>query len=194
MLRPYTSCESFASHQHPVRHKIHQQHERAQHRLRGSGEPRRIESRNHIVLDESAAIPFEAGASAQRVLERGERTDPAAVLDGDPPQRARDVRQHHPAPPPREEPAQHHERDERHVHQHDAIGENAVEHLQAPLIRRKPPPVTSTVTVSGPPDSRAMVMTPCMDTVWAPWVTLQSVIVRVRWFASGSTTISRSTT
>src|SRR2546427_6890685 len=32
------------------------------------------------------------------------------------------------------------ERDERRVREDDTIGEDAVEHLQAPLIRRKPPP------------------------------------------------------
>src|SRR5256885_3997955 len=86
-----------------------------------------------------ATISFEAGADAQRVLERRERTDPAAVLDGDAPQRARDVRPSDATPAPREEPAQHHEADKRRVHEYDAIGQNAVEHLQALLYTTKAP-------------------------------------------------------
>src|SRR5437773_3980286 len=140
MLRPYQYRASFPSQQYTVGDEIQSQHERAQHRLRRSGEPGRIERRNHIMLDESAAVPFEPRAFAQRVLEGGERTDPAAVLDGDSPHRARDVYQGDPAPAPHEERAQHHESDEGYVQEHDTIGEDAVEHLQAPLIRRKLPP------------------------------------------------------
>src|SRR5947207_7350581 len=62
-LFPYTTL--FRSHQD----------EGAEHHLRRSGEPRRIQRRNHIMLDESAAVPFEPGAGAQRVLEWRERSE-----------------------------------------------------------------------------------------------------------------------
>src|SRR5437773_9939569 len=92
------------------------------------------------MLDESAAVPFEPGAGAQRVLEWRERADPAGVLDGDAPQGARHVQPHDPAPPPGEEPAEHDERHEGGVHEHHGIGEDPVDHSQTHSIRRKPPP------------------------------------------------------
>src|SRR2546430_4358940 len=62
-------------------------HQRAEHRLGRPGQPRRIEQRDHVVLDEPAPIALESRSGPQRVFEGRERARPAGVFDGRPPYR-----------------------------------------------------------------------------------------------------------
>src|SRR3989475_6192666 len=82
-------------HQHAVGDQVHRQHQRAERRLRRSREAGRVEQGDDVVLHEAAAGALEPGAGAERVLERRERADPAAGLDGDAPQRAGDRSEEH---------------------------------------------------------------------------------------------------
>src|SRR2546427_258044 len=86
-----TQTGAAAVEQPAVGEEFHAQHGRTQHGRGGAGGPGRVKGRNPVVPDHPAAVPFHPGAPAQQVLGGGGGTDPTAVLDGDPPQGARDV-------------------------------------------------------------------------------------------------------
>src|SRR6266702_945296 len=125
--------------EHGVGEQVHHQDAGAEHNLRRRREPRRVQHRHDVMLHEAARVPREPGPPPQVVLERGERADPAAVLDRERLAAAGDVRPDDPAPAPHDEPAHHDEHDESGVQQYDDVGERAIEHLQAWVIKRNPP-------------------------------------------------------
>src|SRR2546426_11253335 len=93
------------------------------------------------MLHEPALVALESRPRPQGVLERGERADPALVLDHHAPHRAGHVQPRQPAPPPHQEPAHHHEHDEQGVGEHDEVRQHAIGHLhRSPLIQQNPPP------------------------------------------------------
>src|SRR4029077_17757260 len=107
-----------APHEHPVRDEIDDQDQRSQRRLTRPAQARGVEYRYEVVLHETAGVPRESRARAERVLELRQRADPAAVLDRHPPEGARHVRPDEAPPSPREETSEHHEGDECDVHEH----------------------------------------------------------------------------
>src|SRR6266496_3978794 len=86
----------------PVRDGVHDEHEDAERDPEAGRERLRVKQRDDVVVDEAAFVPRVAGAPPQPVLERRQRAGPAGELDGDAPDRGRDVGEDQVPPPERE--------------------------------------------------------------------------------------------
>jgi hypothetical protein len=115
-----------AAQDHPVDAQVEGQHDRAQGDLDPSGEPRGVQHRQEIVLDEASAISRLSASPAKPVLQRRERTDPPLELDQRPPDRRRKVQQHDPAPAKHQKSAGNHEQHEEEMQADNKVGEDAV--------------------------------------------------------------------
>jgi hypothetical protein len=87
------------------------------------------------MLDEAASVSRLSAATPELVLERGQRADPLADLDGGSVDGAGQVDPRHPGPAQREQAAEEHEDDERDVDDDDGIGQEPREHAGADLTR-----------------------------------------------------------
>lgn len=112
---------------HGVSSQVYEQGESSQHDLRLSCESRWIEHGLHVVLNESTAVPRLPTEPPKRVLERRQRTDPAAVLDEYTPGRGWNVEKRQPWPAQHQQSAQHYEQHEREMTCQDEICESAVD-------------------------------------------------------------------
>src|SRR5262245_4288395 len=108
--------------------RIEQHDDDPEDELRARREPRRIDDRHEIVVDEAARVAGIAGRTSQALLPRRQRADRRSKLG---PCGPRDRGQMHPCPPAPDDhqhPAHDDEHDEREMHDHEAIGEQAVQH------------------------------------------------------------------
>src|SRR5262249_13791354 len=120
--RSFYADRAGAGERFPVHKGIERKHENAEDNLCAAGQLVRVENRDDVVLDESAAISCLAAKPAPMVFERRERTDPAEEFDEHAPHGGRQVDPREKRPAQNEEAAQDHEQHETEVENDDEIG------------------------------------------------------------------------
>jgi len=111
--------------------KIEREDDRSEHQLYATGESGRIQNRQQIMLDESAAVTGFPSARSECVLERCKRTHPARELDHHSPNRRGQMQPGQTRAPQNEQPTENDEPDECEVNYDDEISERAVRDLSA---------------------------------------------------------------
>jgi hypothetical protein len=107
-----------------VNDEIDSDHQRSQHQLNVVSEPRGIEHRKNVVLDETSLISGKPGSPPKRILQRGQGTDAASELDERSPRHCRQVQVDHLPPAQYQQPAEDDEEHEEGVDEDDEIGEH----------------------------------------------------------------------
>lgn len=106
----------------------HQQYQQAQPDLHATGEPRRVNHPDQVVLDEPASVPGLPGLPTQVVLQQRERAGEARELHQGAVDRRGNMRPDDPRPPPREEDTAHDEADEQQMDDHHKVSASPVPH------------------------------------------------------------------
>jgi hypothetical protein len=116
-----------------IRHRVDPNHQAADDELRLARQSRWIEHGKDVVRHEVTRVILEPGASAQRVLERRQRADPAREFDIDRPRRRRQMDPGHPRP------AQRQHSPERREHHEAKVSEDDERSSCAIRAQKKPP-------------------------------------------------------
>src|SRR5205085_11632883 len=114
--------------EHAIRDGVLRQHGETEHDLPIASESGGIEHVEQVVFDESAAVARGATARAQRILQRGERTDPSCPLDDHAPDRRGELHPGDARPTKHQQPAQYDEEHEGEVHDDDQVCQDADKH------------------------------------------------------------------
>jgi hypothetical protein len=121
-------CETLPSGDYrAVRSEIDESGKTPKHNLRSTRKPGGIQQRLNVVLDESSTVSGLTTTSSQRILERRQRTDPAAVLYENTPHRGGNVKERDPRPSDHEQPAEDDKNHEREMNRKYEIGQRAVD-------------------------------------------------------------------
>src|SRR5512146_1195610 len=151
-----SSSSSCAAPQPPIQQHVADEHQRTEDDLRAAGEPLGIEQPRDVMLDEPAGVACLPGAGAQRVLQRGERADPAPELDQCAPRERRHVQHGPPAAVQQQQRARDDEEHEREVRERHQVGEDAIGHRSHQVV---------------PSRVRGQVALPGRGGAWSPGVT-----------------------
>ncbi len=111
-----------------VHERIGEHDQTCQQKLHRVRKRHRVDGWREIVLDETAREARDACRATKRVLDGCEWADAPRHLDEHPPEGGWKVHKRRPTPAQSEEPAGHHEDDEREMEDEDQIGQGVIDH------------------------------------------------------------------
>jgi hypothetical protein len=142
-LSVYGTMENLPSPEPPINGGIEDHDHEAHNHLALSRESIWIEDWKEVICDEVAVIAGLARLRAQPILQRCQRTDPAAEFHDRTPHDGRQVYPHDKPPSQGKQPTEQDETHEGDVNEHDQVGEQAIPHRRGARIR-----VTKTMLVN----------------------------------------------